>query len=802
MAINRVKVTKAAEKFVRQNRMEDAIRQYRRLLDETPGDVGLLNKVGDLYRRAGQIPRALSCFRRIADDYRDKGFAPKAIAMYKKVAKLDPEDVGSREELAILFSDAGLVREAVTHLREAATQLAAKGESERALELESRALELCPEDWSGLSRQAEKLLAAGERERAIATYLRAAQGMADGGRLDDAVNCCEAAIAASPGDPEPVVYMVRLLLRNQRGEDAANALLALMDDSQAPHLQALYGEALLSQGRLEEARTALEAAAESTFADGDMGYRLSLLRLNLREGRADEVESTLAHVVELLREKADDEGALQLLQEVLAEQPGVAATRSIILSICQRSPASPALIQETLKALISDLEQSGDPDKKLVEAYNLLGRLCPGDPHISQKLAAMGQENGVIVQPPAAVAEVTEYVQLDGEDGSEVDPDFVSEHLVEADVFIKYGLHAKAAAHLTRIVERYPRTLVAHQRLVELYAETGQAEGGVVQAVQLAEAYRLRGALSDARQVLLRAQESQPDNPSLATMLESLAPDSPLPAYRPTYERTAVALPASAVEEAGPPPVQTSAPAEPVKVAPQVSSPVEMGAEDEEEILELELEASAELTPELQAPEQSSATPASAVEPPRQELDFFDLAEAIERELADDEPQPISGAVVDDGEDEVDPVTGIRQAIDMQVGTEDHQTHYQLGIAFKEMGLLDESIGAFQQAAKDPDLFLICCSMLGLCFREKGMPRIAEKWYRKGLDYGQASNQGATEVLGLLYDLGTLHLEAGQQEEARNCFTDVYASDAGYRDVAARLRLLALNDDAMPRAEG
>ena len=142
------------------------------------------------------------------------------------------------------------------------------------------------------------------------------------------------------------------------------------------------------------------------------------------------------------------------------------------------------------------------------------------------------------------------------------------------------------------------------------------------------------------------------------------------------------------------------------------------------------------------------------------------------------------------------------EAIERQVSEEDHQTHYQLGIAFKEMEMLDEAIGAFQQASQDPDIFLMCCSMLGLCFRAKGMPQIAEKWYRKGLDRGCAGGAGEEQITGLLYELGTLHQERGVADEARNCFTEVYASNANYRDVAERLRLLSQDAGEEPPRAG
>jgi tetratricopeptide (TPR) repeat protein len=157
---------------------------------------------------------------------------------------------------------------------------------------------------------------------------------------------------------------------------------------------------------------------------------------------------------------------------------------------------------------------------------------------------------------------------------------------------------------------------------------------------------------------------------------------------------------------------------------------------------------------------------------------------------------------VDDSEEAVDPLTGIRRAIEDQVGAEDHQTHYQLGIAFKEMGMLDEAIGEFQQASRNPESFVPCCSMLGLCFREKNMPQIAERWYARGLKQGAAGPPDAEERLGLLYDMGELYLSTGQNGKAQECFLEVYAASAHYREVAVRLRELGEvgEGDPPPRA--
>ncbi|MEW6758539.1 MAG: hypothetical protein AB1347_09990, partial [Acidobacteriota bacterium] len=126
-----------------------------------------------------------------------------------------------------------------------------------------------------------------------------------------------------------------------------------------------------------------------------------------------------------------------------------------------------------------------------------------------------------------------------------------------------------------------------------------------------------------------------------------------------------------------------------------------------------------------------------------------------------------------------------KKGVEKKVGEEDFATHYNLGIAYKEMELLDEAIGEFQLAARSPQYFVECCSMLGICFRQKGLLELAEKWYRKGL-----TAQGFPEevMTGIKYDLADTLEEMGNGEEAGVLFREVYASDASYRDIRSRIK--------------
>jgi pilus assembly protein FimV len=128
-----------------------------------------------------------------------------------------------------------------------------------------------------------------------------------------------------------------------------------------------------------------------------------------------------------------------------------------------------------------------------------------------------------------------------------------------------------------------------------------------------------------------------------------------------------------------------------------------------------------------------------------------------------------------------------KKGVDKQLGKEDYDTRYNLGIAYKEMGLIDEAIAEFQLAAKDEGRLLECSSMLGICFLEKGMAKLAVKWFEKGLS---APGRTDEEYQGLRYDLATALEAAGETDKALTLFTDLYGQDANFRDVATKVREL------------
>jgi CheY-like chemotaxis protein len=104
-----------------------------------------------------------------------------------------------------------------------------------------------------------------------------------------------------------------------------------------------------------------------------------------------------------------------------------------------------------------------------------------------------------------------------------------------------------------------------------------------------------------------------------------------------------------------------------------------------------------------------------------------------------------------------------QKGVEKQLGTEDYETHFNLGIAYKEMDLLDEAIAEFELAAKDESRLLECASMLGICYLQKRMPKLAVKWFEKGL---QVTGGSEEEHLELRYGLASARKASGEADNA------------------------------------
>jgi len=186
----------------------------------------------------------------------------------------------------------------------------------------------------------------------------------------------------------------------------------------------------------------------------------------------------------------------------------------------------------------------------------------------------------------------------------------------------------------------------------------------------------------------------------------------------------------------------------------------------------------------------AAAAPATPPEPPPRE--YVDLGALI----LDDQPERDSRMRVDAAEPTApededatfqEILSQFKRGIEANLDSEDFQAHYDLGIAFKEMGLLDEAIAQFQRALRSPEGRLRASEALGIAFFEKGRFAIAEAVLARAIDGLPGADD---EKIGLIYWLGRALEALGREAEALPCYERALAVDIRFLDVTERISRL------------
>jgi len=338
-------------------------------------------------------------------------------------------------------------------------------------------------------------------------------------------------------------------------------------------------------------------------------------------------------------------------------------------------------------------------------------------------------------------------------------------------------------------------------------AEAPSEDAELAEQLEEAEFYLNQELFGEAQRALKTLEVRWPDDPAVKTFREKMAQVLPPMEEEPSASMVSASAPLEPTAELEPElpselladkPLLAQASTEseplaltldeevvPIDVPPPVSPEEQAEAEFREQVSGARSKTKMKVSVRDLLPEEG----AKAEEPLVKENEYYDLASELGAAL-DGLQGPEEALFDDDGKspeemsfEEV--FEEFKKGVEKKVGEEDYATHYNLGIAYKEMDLLDEAVGEFQMAARSPQYFVECCSMLGICFRLKGLNELAEKWYRKGI----AAPGFAEDVyVGLKYDLADCLAEQGRPDEANELFKEVYAIQSNYRDVKDRIR--------------
>jgi tetratricopeptide (TPR) repeat protein len=324
---------------------------------------------------------------------------------------------------------------------------------------------------------------------------------------------------------------------------------------------------------------------------------------------------------------------------------------------------------------------------------------------------------------------------------------------------------SRAAQMSDRLVELSPDSIAHHQKRVELAYRMGDRAPLLEAYLGLGDALAKSGALDKAAAVYGRVIEHDPGNGRAAAALRRLAPapaqpPAPVAAPAPKPAPSAVPAPPPAARAApkSPPPPPKSAPLPPKPIPGPAPSP---------------------------PPKRATAAAVS-------NDDFIDLGSMVR----DEESSPRDTRMrvnrrepkdQDEQREFHEILEQFKRGIDQNLDSDDYQSHYDLGVAFKEMGLLDEAIAEFQKALRAPEGRLRTSEALGIAFFEKGQYPACESVLRKAVE---SLDEGDEAKIGLWYWLGRAAEALGKEADAIASYERAMVVDIRFLDLSQRMQRL------------
>ncbi len=820
MAFDRSKVLAAAQKQLAKGNYERAIAEYRKLVERDPNDLRTWLKIGDLYARTNKARMAVQAYQRVASRYAEQGFHLKAVAVYKQILKLEPDREDVEMALAQAYEELQLASDAIRTYERVAARFQQRGRTDEALDVLRRIADLEPDDVAARIKYAEALSRAGRREQAAEQFEEAARLLLEEGREEDYLKVAERLLYHRPNDAD-------------LAGDLARRYLKLRDPKRAlAKLQICF------KANPRDPRT-LGALAEAFEQLGQGGKAVSVLRELARIHREAGQGADEASVLErILARMPDDEEARRRLAALRPAKPAPAERADE----ARAAPGAPSLtfddatdvelVDEDEVVVVEEVDE-----EDLAEIEEVVASERPSVDAQQAEIARLLSECDVFARYGLHERVVTSLQKV-----IELDPDDIPARERLKDAFLALGrvpeaveqLHALAdimgrtkptlaRLYLRQVLDISPADARAREALGLPAAET-PSESGARPASGLrsedggsaAEPPPPASAGSTTDDVVLFEDDgaSEPAGPPAASA-EDEVPDPAVVPPLATIE-DGVSEPPTRLEPVGGVATESEPPAafetESAEVSEEEAARAEAEALErtsmppgdiEEALDEAEFFLAQGLLKEARATlEEALAThPGHPLLLDRlRELDegesaatgvdasedaAFELAEKLAEEL-DDSTDAFLEA--EDGElDAAIDFDRFKKEVEQTVGADDVDTHFDLGIAYKEMGLVDAAIDEFELCSRSPEREAAARAMLGLCYLERGEVSEAIAQFKKGL---YAEQKTPEEELGLYYELGNAYEALGDVSEALYYFEKVAKREATFRDVADRVERL------------
>jgi tetratricopeptide (TPR) repeat protein len=549
---NKQKVLSAAEKFVQQGKLQNAIAEYDKILKHDPNDLTVNNTIGDLYARLGDANKAIESFKKVGDAYAAQGFTVKGIAMYKKITKLQPSVDGSLK-LAELYTQQGLFNDARAQYLQVAEDFMKNGDLEQAVRLFQKVLEMDPENVPMRVKLAEVYVRLGKKKEAWEIFAAAAESLRARGSLAAAEDVLKRMLVLDPGNGYVLLLRGKAALESDDPKTAIGYLEKAPDlDSHPEGLRDLL-KAYLQVGALPKAGPVAEKLLtvhndpEGLFLLAEGSTRLGQYHeaLDIYTRHADRLLGTdstklLASLHSMITHVRDDSGALDTVLQLLnkaGESTHVNEVTELLAHAC---------VKEGNLARARDLYQmlgTTEPQNQLhTQNYQqVVARMEEASPSIG----ISAEEGAVIVEELEATAPVIDQSYPDHVAIS------VRSAVTDADLFLSYNLPDKAVVPLLGALPQAPRDARLNQRLAALHTRFHRFTEAAVCCRTLESVYSDAGFPDEAvRYGELAARYEQNVDAAAVVSAASAVASSAVSAKKATTSKGAPVAPKPAVRAA------------------------------------------------------------------------------------------------------------------------------------------------------------------------------------------------------------------------------------------------------------
>jgi tetratricopeptide (TPR) repeat protein len=844
----RTQYLQVAEYNMRNGELQKASNIFQKMLELDPENIPLQSRLAELFVRLGRTGEARDLYFRNAEAFRSRGALDQADDALGRVLKLDPafnQAILLRGAVKLQSGDPETAAQLLeklpdidSHPEGLRTLLKAYIDTGKLTEAEPVARKILRvfSDASGVAAYGEALIASGAHEQALRCYREHADHLlvSDTGKLAEVLQSCVAKVKSNTsaleilselfqraGKSEFVVEVTELLAHAlvqdgdiARARDYYQKLTAL-EPNNTQHVQnyhqclaRLSGDTSgaaqpMDQGSqavaIEEVQTSTEVeqtlapetadAVEAALTDAELfdSYNLAtkaigpLEKVLPRAPRDIRINRRLVSLYARSGRMKEAAERCRVLESVYLEA-GAASDAAQFADLAaryqERSGLPASAFEPPVKAAVAESASAAAPAEQRVSAAD-----SPAPARQEQAFQAAATIGSTSIRPAAEPEPVAQSTEFDLSD--EWDEMLEVEEETEQPVA---SAPATASTSANQQTSETSQSVAVFDSFEEISSGPQGHDAAASDTLEEIRFYISQGMWAEAQAAIHRCEAAYPEGSELVALKAEVEAATASPTLT-----TAELLEVEVVDEAPAGEVGDQPPSPASEARAEITS--DPGTGDLLGGMVLDLEASLgglDLGP---SPAPAATPPVIATQPGTTAVPAGVREQAPPALPAS--PAPVAAPAA--GETEVpgglsDIFAEFKQS--MEDGTEtqeDPETHYNLGVAFKEMGLLDEAIGELQKvclAVEHGAAFsqaMQAYTWLADCFLQKGVPEAAVRWYEKALKTTVIDDEVATAIH---YELACAHEAAGNKTSALKHFMEVYGTNIDYRDVAERIKAL------------